>query len=77
MCLCFILRELGKTFSQVQSTAHLREAERSDRRSHGIPGDRLLALPIAWNKYWLPQTSLFAEQEVLAPSLRSFAKMEN
>jgi len=36
-----------------------------------------LALPTGWGKYWLSLVAFSARQEVLAPLLGSFAKMEN
>lgn len=71
------MRRPGKTIGQVQSTAHLGEPGTSDRNRHGIAREELLALPLAWDKYWLPPASPFTEYEVLPPSLRSFAKMGN
>lgn len=67
----------GKTVNQVQSTAYFGEVVRTDTSSHGIAMDLLLALPFACGKYWLPPTSLVAEQEVLAPSHGSVDKGEN
>lgn len=68
---------LGKTVNQVQSRAYFSEVVRRDRSSHCVAMDLLLALPFAFGKYWLPPTSLVAEQDVLAPSHSSVDKGEN
>ena len=77
MCLCFILEGTRENCqSRLEHSLPLWSWEKW-KKQPCVARDQLLALPTGWGKYWLSLVAFSAEQEVLAPLLGSFAKMEN